>query len=176
VDPRIEVVEGDITTCEVDAIVNAANSSLLGGGGVDGSIQRAAGPGLLEECRALGGCPAGEARVTSGHGLRAAWVIHAVGPVWYGGRRGEDGLLVSAYRASLEAAVERSALSVAFPLIKYRCIWFSSRPGMPTGTQRDGPLPRRRREHRARSGRLLRAGSPRRLPGGRGRAVSSDHP
>jgi len=117
VDPRIEVVEGDITTCEVDAIVNAANSSLLGGGGVDGSIQRAAGPGLLEECRALGGCPAGEARVTSGHGLRAAWVIHAVGPVWYGGRRGEDGLLVSAYRASLEAAVERSALSVAFPLI-----------------------------------------------------------
>jgi len=117
VDPRIEVVEGDITTCEVDAIVNAANSSLLGGGGVDGAIHRAAGPGLLKECRVLGGCPAGEARVTSGHRLRAAWVIHAVGPVWYGGRRGEDELLVSAYRASLEAAVERSALSVAFPLI-----------------------------------------------------------
>ena len=116
-DPRIEVVEGDITTCEAEAIVNAANSSLLGGGGVDGAIHRAAGPGLLEECRALGGCPTGKARVTAGHRLRASWVIHAVGPVWDGGRRGEDELLVSAYRASLEAAVERSALSVAFPLI-----------------------------------------------------------
>lgn len=116
-DSRIEIVEGDITTVEVDAIVNAANTSLLGGGGVDGAIHWAAGPRLLEECRALGGCPVGEVRVTSGHDLHAAWVIHAVGPVWHGGRRGEDGLLASAYRNSLAAAQERGARTVAFPLL-----------------------------------------------------------
>lgn len=116
-DPRIEIIEGDITTLEVDAIVNAANTSLLGGGGVDGAIHRAAGPGLLEECSALGGCGVGEVRVTSGHDLRAAWVIHAVGPVWYGGKKGEDGLLASAYRKSLAAAHERGARTVALPLI-----------------------------------------------------------
>ena len=110
-------MEGDIAAVDVDAVVNAANTSLLGGGGVDGAIHWAAGPGLLEECRALGGCPVGEARVTSGHDLSAAWVIHAVGPVWRGGRSREDQLLASAYRSSLEAAVERDARTIAFPLI-----------------------------------------------------------
>ena len=116
-DPRIEIVEGDITTVEVDAIVNAANTFLRGGGGVDGAIHRAAGPELLAECRTLGGCPVGEARVTRGYRLPARWVVHAVGPVWRGGGQGEDDALASAYRKSLEAAVEHEARSVAFPLI-----------------------------------------------------------
>lgn len=114
---RIEVVEGNITQQQVDAIVNAANTSLLGGGGVDGAIHRAAGPELLAECRTLGGCETGQAKITRGYRLPVKWVIHTVGPVWHGGQSGEDELLASCYRTCFALAQTQGIKTVAFPSI-----------------------------------------------------------
>lgn len=125
-DKRIEVIIDDITRVEAEALVNAANSRLEGGGGVDGAIHKAAGPGLLAECMTLGGCPAGEACLTGGHNLRAAYIIHTVGPVWRGGHRDEHAQLASCYQASLRLAAENKIRTIAFPAISTGAYGFPS--------------------------------------------------
>ncbi len=160
---QVETLLGDITRLAVDAVVNAANASLLGGGGVDGAIHRAAGPGLLDECRAQGGCAPGEAKLTRGHRLPARWVVHAVGPVWHGGDDGEDATLARCYRRALELAAGAGARSVAFPSISTGAYGFPLERAARIALRevRDGLA--RYPENRARRPVLLLAGGPRRL-------------